>query len=438
MFKLALVLRYLRKRTITIFPVAGVALGVMALVVVMSVMEGFETDFRARIRGIMPDMTLEFRDVYGFSGNVDELTAKIAAVKEVAAVSPYISGLALGVAKTPAPDGIHEYVNNITVTFKGFDYAREAAVLPLAEHLKYGGEYFKEHPDAGAGEDTVFIGGARLAGAAFPGVRTPTTDWGALDRGMRVQLLTFTPEYERSKIVGRVEDIVSTGLNTLDETLLFMPIEKARLFRSIPENTISGVSIALVKYDDETIAAAKTHIREALSDVSMWNDYSLKTWEESRRTFLMAVYMERRMMAFILFFFLVVAGFAISAILVMIVLEKIRDIGILRAMGASARGVAGIFLVYGLTIGLIGAAIGLGIGVIFVENLDVIEQFIYAHTGWQPFPPDVYDLPAIPRILNWWTNLYIVSTALLVSFFASVLPAVRAAWLDPVEAIRYE
>jgi len=148
--------------------------------------------------------------------------------------------------------------------------------------------------------------------------------------------------------------------------------------------------------------------------------------------------MERRIMAFILFFFLVVAGFSISAILVMIVFEKIRDIGILRAMGASSRGVAWTFLAYGVTIGVIGAGIGLALGVLFVENLDSIESFVYVHTGWQPFPPDIYDLPAIPRILNWWTNCYIVLTAVAVSFAASVLPAVRAAWLDPVEAIRYE
>ena len=143
-------------------------------------------------------------------------------------------------------------------------------------------------------------------------------------------------------------------------------------------------------------------------------------------------------MAFILFFFLVVAGFSISAILIMIVLEKVRDIGILLAMGASPRGIAGIFVLYGVTIGLIGAGLGLLGGVIFVQNIDSVEAFIYEQSGWQPFPPEIYDLQAIPRILDWHTNLYIVATAVAVSFLASLLPAVRAAWLNPVEAIRYE
>jgi len=107
-------------------------------------------------------------------------------------------------------------------------------------------------------------------------------------------------------------------------------------------------------------------------------------------------------------------------------------------MGASSKGIAATFLIYGVTIGLIGAGIGLAAGVLFVHKIDFVEQVVYERTGWQPFPPEIYDLPAIPRILDWHTNLYIVATAVAVSFLASLLPAVRAAWLDPVEAIRYE
>ena len=96
------------------------------------------------------------------------------------------------------------------------------------------------------------------------------------------------------------------------------------------------------------------------------------------------------------------------------------------------------FLIYGVVIAAVGAAIGLGAGVVFVKNLDTIESAVYDLTGWQPFPPDVYDLPEIPTLLSWWTNLYVVAAALGVSFLASVIPAGRAALLDPVEAIRYE
>ena len=122
-------------------------------------------------------------------------------------------------------------------------------------------------------------------------------------------------------------------------------------------NTVSGIGLELDNYDRDTVAAVKSRVERDLMDIVTPNYYRLMSWEESRRTFLTAVAMERRIMAFILFFFLVVAGFAIAAILVMIVLEKIRDIGILRAMGASSRGIAGVFLLYGVTIGIIGAAV---------------------------------------------------------------------------------
>jgi len=440
LFKLALVLRYLRKRKITVFPIAGVALGVLALVVVLSVMEGFDTDFRVRIRGIMPDMTVDFLDIYGYSGDVEKIVGRLEAMSEIRAASPYVSGLALAVVKIPSEaNPLEESVSTEPVEFKGFDFEREAKVLGtnLTTHLKYEGSPFAGRPYGGPDAQAPLIVGARLAGAKFPGVRTKTTDWGRLDRGNVVKLLTFTPQYDRSALNGDVANVISTGLYNIDSHTLFMPLDWARAFRRVSPDSISGISVALTKYNAATVAAAKEKIRKALSEEGAFN-FSISTWEESRRTLLTAVAMERRIMAFILFFFLVVAGFSISAILVMIVFEKIRDIGILRAMGASSRGVAWTFLAYGVTIGVIGAGIGLALGVLFVENLDSIESFVYVHTGWQPFPPDIYDLPAIPRILNWWTNCYIVLTAVAVSFAASVLPAVRAAWLDPVEAIRYE
>ena len=116
----------------------------------------------------------------------------------------------------------------------------------------------------------------------------------------------------------------------------------------------------------------------------------------------------------------------------------LTDKAILRAMGASSRGIAVTFLAYGATIGLVGSALGLAIGVTFVKQIDWIELSVYRLTGWQPFPAEVFDLPEIPRILNWYTNGYIVATAFSVSLLASLLPAWKASKLDPVEAIHYE
>ncbi|MCD6405427.1 MAG: ABC transporter permease [Planctomycetes bacterium] len=447
MYKFVVVLRYLRKRKITIFPMAGVALGVMALVVVLSVMEGFDTDFRRRIRGMSPDLSLDFKSVYGFGGSnealADELVGRIESVKEVKAASPYVSGLALAVVWTPVPDDpFSMYVTSQYVNFRGFDFQCEENVLALTKHLKYGTDCFAAHPydkeGAKAGAKAVFILGSRFAKREHPDVRTKETDWGTVDRGARTQLTTFTPDNEAAVLKGTVADIVSSGVYELDQHMLFMPLDWARAFRRLSPGTISGVGIALNDYTPETVASAKVHIAEAVADVAPTHTYQLISWEESRRTFLTALAMERRIMAFILFFFLVVAGFSNAAILIMIVLDKVRDIGILRAMGASARGVGGMFLVYGAAIGIVGALIGLMGGVVFVKNIDAVEAAVYAVTGWQPFPPELYDLPEIPRILNWWTNLYISVAAVAVSFLASLLPAVKASRLDPVEAIRYE
>ncbi len=437
MYKFAIVLRYLRKRKIAFFPIAGVALGVMALVVVLSIMEGFDTDFRARIRGIAPDLSLNFLSADGFDGDVDEFVTLIESVPEVRAASPYVAGLGMAEVMTPVHGNpLSQYVSSAYVEFKGFDFERELRVVPtLAEHLMLGEDFFSKYP-YGTDAETHFIVGARLAGKRYPDRRTKETDWGLAEPGNRLRLATLSVDFEPKAVKGPVVDVVSSGMYEVDAHMLFLPLDWARALRRL-QGEITGVGIALEDYNPESVAAAKDGIRSVLTGIDAGN-YRLESWEESRRTILIAIAMERRIMAFILFFFLVVAGFSIAAILIMIVLEKIRDIGILRAMGASARGIAGIFLTYGFVIGLVGAAIGLTLGVTFVKNIDLVETIVYKATGWQPFPPEIYDLPEIPRILNWWTCLYIVATALFVSLAASVLPAVRAALLDPVEAIRYE
>jgi len=444
LYKLKLVLRYLRKRKITVFPIAGVAVGVMALVVVLAIMDGFDTDFRRSIRGILPDMSLQFRYLQGYEGNVDDLVKRIEAVPQVRAASPYVSGLALVDVRMPEIDFGGNVVESVTseyVSFRGFDWEKENRVLNLEPHLRYGEGFSPQQKAAGGEVNAAFVVGSRLAGRKFPGIRTKTPDWGKIDRGAPVQVLTFTSSYERSRVKGAVADIVSTGVYDIDAHTLFMPIDTARRLREVKPNSVSGIGIALREYNPANVEAARLNIENALSDLVPPippGGYGINTWEQERGPLLAAVAMERRIMAFILFFFLVVAGFAISAILIMIVLEKIRDIGILLAMGASSKGIAATFLIYGVTIGLIGAGIGLAAGVLFVHKIDFVEQVVYERTGWQPFPPEIYDLPAIPRILDWHTNLYIVATAVAVSFLASLLPAVRAAWLDPVEAIRYE
>jgi lipoprotein-releasing system permease protein len=440
LYKLFIAFRYLLKRRIVIFPISGVALGVMALIVVISIMQGFETDFRSRIRGISSDMTLSFRMEDGYSGDTEEFLAALEKIDGIRAVSPRVTSLGFAKVRAPSADNpLEVYVYEGYVEIKGFDFERESRVVDLKDHLQHGKDLFAEHPFDQSGDTRpVFIIGSRFAGKREGGVRTKETDWGNVTCGAKVQLATFTPGLEVRRSVGAIADVVSSGIYEIDSHTMYMPLDWARELKDLDRDAVTSVGIALDEYSRENVTKTKDAIKALMKERAPYMPFVVSSWEEERKTFLTAVAMERRIMAFILFFFLVVAGFSISAILAMIVLEKVRDIGILRAMGASARGTAAIFIVYSVLIAMVGSTLGLVGGVAFVKNVDYIEAAVYNATGWQPFPPELYDLPEIPRQLDWTTNLMTVAAALLVSFAAGVIPALRAAWLLPVEAIRHE
>ncbi len=144
------------------------------------------------------------------------------------------------------------------------------------------------------------------------------------------------------------------------------------------------------------------------------------------------------MLNILLFMIIAVAGFGILAIFFMIVVEKTRDVGILKSLGASSRGIMGIFLGYGLSLGFVGAGVGLTIGLLFVHYINQIRDAIEWITGQPVFDPAIYYFYEIPTIVDLFTISWIVLGALMIAVLASVLPAFRAARLHPVEALRYE
>ena len=179
-------------------------------------------------------------------------------------------------------------------------------------------------------------------------------------------------------------------------------------------------------------------VRDKLRDAFLPEMYGIYTWRDKQGPLLAAVQMETRILNLLLFLIIAVAGFGILAIFYMIVVEKTRDIGILKSLGAPGRGVMGIFLAYGLSLGLVGSGAGLVLGLLFVRYINEIANGLAWITGRPVFDPSIYYFYRIPAIVMPETIAWIVAGALGIAVAASILPARRAARLHPVEALRYE
>jgi len=179
-------------------------------------------------------------------------------------------------------------------------------------------------------------------------------------------------------------------------------------------------------------------VRDKLRAAFQPDLYSVSTWRDKQKPLLDAVVMETTILNILLFLIIAVAGFGILAIFYMIVVEKTRDIGVLKSLGASGAGVMQIFLTYGLSLGLVGSGVGMIAGLVFVHYINKVADAISYMTGRPVFNPEVYYFYKVPTIVHPLTVFWVVVGALGIAVLASVLPARRAARLHPVEALRYE
>lgn len=179
-------------------------------------------------------------------------------------------------------------------------------------------------------------------------------------------------------------------------------------------------------------------VRDRLQAAFPVHEFTVSTWRDKQGPLLAAVQTETAVLNVLLFMIIAVAGFGILAIFFMIVVEKTRDIGILKSLGASSWGVMGIFLTYGVSLGAVGAGVGVAIGLAFTHYINEIADFIGWMTGQPVFDPAVYYFYEIPTIVHPWTVAWIALGSVVIAVAASVLPALRAANLHPVRALRYE
>ena len=232
-------------------------------------------------------------------------------------------------------------------------------------------------------------------------------------------------------------DFYESKMSEYDSNFVFVPIAALQRMRGMiePETGIASVNSIQIKLKE---GASLDTVRDQLRRAFPAELYAVSTWRDKQGPLLSAVDMEMAVLNILLFLIIAVAGFGILAIFFMIVVEKTRDIGILKSLGASAAGIAGVFLGYGLFLGLVGAGAGLALGLAITWNLNQIRAAVEWWTGQTVFDPSIYYFFKIPTIVNPVTVAWIIIGAIGIAVAASVLPALRAARLHPVEALRHD
>ena len=418
-------IRYLLKKRLSYLGIAGVMLGVGTLIVVMSVMTGFANQIRAVIRGYLSDITIQrfaFK-LYGFE-DWEEVMEKVRNVEHVVAAAPFINSAGLIRFKSPDGTPASMKINHMEHVFiRAVDPDLEKGVSELREYMRSGelDDLEEDSPQPNEGKvDSCFIGEAMFGFRRdfFP--RASET----------VVLFTISDDINYRLSPFAVNGVFKTGNYEYDRNTVVISLDDAMRFLQ-SRGAVSGLSVKLDDYRNAPKVVKR--LEEAFGP-----QYSVVTWEQQQKVFLEAVEMERRLMALILSFVGLLACFCIFAILTMTVQEKRRDIGILKAIGFTRAKIAAIFVIDGLTIGVSGAVLGVVGGLFFCARINEIADLVERTTGFSPFPKQIYYFDRIPTDRGLLIPLIIAAGAIVCCFLFSLIPALRAARLDPIETLRYE
>ena len=410
-------LRYLkakRKQTfisiITVISIAGVAVGVMALIVVLAVMSGFEKTLKEKILGTQAHLVLLKASQEGMD-HYEEVAKKAEEVKGVISAAPFIFNQVM----------LSSESNVSGVVLKGIDPDRVGKVTELAHNLKAGRlQDLKTTPE---GDLPGIILGVELAKHLSVSINDAIQVISPLG--------TMTPMGMMPKMKRfRVKGIFQSGMYEYDNTMAYVSLESAQKFFSMGAH-VTGIEI---KTDDiYHVKGIGKEIRQRMG-FPFWT----KDWMEMNRNLFAALRLEKIAMFIILVLIVLVAAFNIISTLIMVVMEKHKDIAILKSMGAPSKGILKIFIIEGLVIGVVGTVLGgiLGLGAAF--NLEKITGFVENLFGFKILASDVYYIDKLPSQVNPFDVGMIVMTAILISLLATLYPSWRASKLDPAEALRYE
>jgi lipoprotein-releasing system permease protein len=408
-YELFIATRYLKSKRRTGFislisyiSIAGVAIGVAALIIVLSVMNGFETEVRDRIIGSDAHIRLTTHHDEGIRHHPD-IIAKIQDVQHITGISPYIFEKGL----------IREGSRTEGVIVRGIDPATVASVSDLPNQIISGGLHLGRVDVTGRDNYPGLILGKYLADRLYSTLGDTVILFSPGAAGPFSQ-----PRAKRFVISG----IFETGLYEYDDVFAYIAIPEAQDLFNLP-GIVTGLEIRLDDYEKAT--PVKERIREILG-----YPYFPRTWHEMHRNLFNWMQIEKWMGFIILSLIIMVAAFNIISSLIMVVLEKRKEIGILKSMGATDTSIRRIFIYEGLAVGVVGTIMGIILGW-GICALQIKYKFF-------SLPPDIYFLSELPVIMQPFDFIMIGIMALLLCFLASVYPAHKAATLIPVEAIRYE
>ncbi|NHN83920.1 lipoprotein-releasing ABC transporter permease subunit [Acetobacter musti] len=410
-FERAVAARYLRARkgerfvsVIAIFSLAGIALGVATLIIVMAVMNGFRSDLMGRILGLNGDLTL-----YGVTRSItdyEDVAAQVRKVPGVLSATPLLEGQVLLSAGPYSGGGVvHGMTREGLLDLKAISSSIIAGSL-----------------DDFQGDDAIAIG-------------VTLADRAGLSIGSKITLVSPNGAATAFGTIPRVRAyrvvaIFDAGVNDYNAGYVFLPLPAAQVYFQKP----GAVSqIVVMTSDAENVRPVTRAIEQTLGDPRI----RVLDWTSSNNAFFGAVQVEQNVMFLILTLIILVAAFNVISSLIMMVKDKTADIAVLRTLGATRGAIMRIFLMCGASVGVTGTILGTLTGVVFCENIERIRQVLQKITGTNLFNPEVYYLEHLPAKLVWGQVLEVIAMALILSLLATLWPSWRAARTDPVEALRH-